>query len=111
MVSHWSLSDIKSSQVSLTFLSIPANLNIVIWMVSTHPIIPKSSKPFYQTFTIGHIVNLTKVYHAAGNGLNFVSTSAQKNSVNIIIGDIGMLLRFRVLKSLNSFEKTQQRMT
>ena len=46
MVSHWSLSDRKSPQVSRT-LSILSDLNnVVVWMVSTHPLISKSSSPF-----------------------------------------------------------------
>ena len=46
MFSHWSLSDNKSSQVSRTLLSILANLNnAVVWMVSTRPVISKSSSP------------------------------------------------------------------
>ena len=44
MVFHWSLSDSKSLQVSRTLLGILANLNnTVIWMVSTCPLISKSS--------------------------------------------------------------------
>ena len=46
MVSHWSLSDSKSPQVSRTRFRILVNLNnAVIWMVSTHPLISKSSSP------------------------------------------------------------------
>ena len=46
MVSHWNLSDSKSLQVSRTLLSILADLNnAVVWMVSTHPLISKSSCP------------------------------------------------------------------
>ena len=44
MVSHWSLSDNKSPQASRTLLSILADINnAVIGMVSTRPIILKSS--------------------------------------------------------------------
>ena len=44
MVFHWSLSDSKSPQVSRTLLSILAVLNnAVVWMVSTRPLISKSS--------------------------------------------------------------------
>ena len=44
MVFHWSLSDNKSPQVSRTLLSILADFNTaVVWMVSTRPIISKSS--------------------------------------------------------------------
>ena len=47
MVFHWSLSDNKSPQVSRTLLSILANVsNAVIWIVSTRPIISKSSTSF-----------------------------------------------------------------
>ena len=44
MVFRWSLSDNKSPQVSRTLLSILTNLNnTVVWMVSTSPLISKSS--------------------------------------------------------------------
>ena len=47
MVSHWSVSDCKSPQVSSTLLSILANLNnAVVWMVSTCPVISKFSSLF-----------------------------------------------------------------
>ena len=47
MVFHWSLSDIKSPQVSRTLLSILAVFNnVVVWMVSTLPLSSKSSSPF-----------------------------------------------------------------
>ena len=46
MVSHRSLSDNKSPQVSRTLLSFLADLNnAVVWMVSTRPLISKSSNP------------------------------------------------------------------
>ena len=45
--SHQSLRDSKFSQVSRTLLSIMADLNnAVVWMVSTCPLISKSSCPF-----------------------------------------------------------------
>ena len=47
MVSHWILSDSKSPQVSRTILSILADLNnAVVWMVSTRPLISKSSNSY-----------------------------------------------------------------
>ena len=47
MVFHWSLSDSKSLQVSRTLLRILADLNNArVWMVSTRPLIYKSSSPF-----------------------------------------------------------------
>ena len=47
MVSHFRLSDSKSTQVSWTLLSILTVLNnAVVWMVSTRPPTSKSSRPF-----------------------------------------------------------------
>ena len=47
MVFYWSLSDSKSPQVSTTLLSILADLdNSVIWIVTTLPLISKSSSSF-----------------------------------------------------------------
>ena len=46
MVSHWSLSDSKSSQIYRTLLSILADLNnAVVWVVSICPLISKSFSP------------------------------------------------------------------
>ena len=46
MVSHWSLSDSKSPQVSMTLLDILADLsNAVVWIVSTRPLVSKSFNP------------------------------------------------------------------
>ena len=46
IVSHTSLSDSKSPQISRTLLSILADLNnAVVWMVSTRPLISKFSSP------------------------------------------------------------------
>ena len=46
MVSHWSLRDNTSPKVSMTLLSILANLNnAVVWMSSTRPVISKTSSP------------------------------------------------------------------
>ena len=44
--SYWSLSGSKSPQISRTLLSILADLNnAVVWIVSTRPVISKSSSP------------------------------------------------------------------
>ena len=46
MVFHRSLSDSKSAQVSITLLSILADLNTaVVWMVSARPLISDTSSP------------------------------------------------------------------
>ena len=53
MVFHWNLSDSKSPQVSRTLLSILVDLNnAVVWMVSTCPLISKSSTPFTHPYVI-----------------------------------------------------------
>ena len=76
MVFHWSLSDSKSLQVSKTSLSILADLNkVVVWMVSTRPIISKSSSSISNLLvtvpkapiTIGIIV--TFMFHSFFNSL------------------------------------------
>ena len=76
MVSHWSLSDSKSPQVSRTRLRILAVLsNAVIWIVFTSPPTSKSSRPFNNPLvivprapiTIGTIV--TFMFHSFFNSL------------------------------------------
>ena len=76
MVSHWSLSDSKSPQVSRTLLRILAVLiNAVIWIVSTRPPTSKSSRPFNNPLvivpkapiTIGTIVSF--MFHSFFNSL------------------------------------------
>ena len=76
MVSHWSLTDIMSPQVSRTLLSILAVFNnAVVWMVSTRPPTSKSSRPFNNPsvtvpkapITIGIII--TFMFHSFFNPL------------------------------------------
>ena len=71
VVFHWSLSDSKSPQVSRTLLSILANLNsVLVWMVTTRPLISKSSRPFNNPsmtllrapITIG--INVTFIFNS-----------------------------------------------
>ena len=53
MVSHWSLTDSKSPQVSQTLHSILVDLyNVVIWMVFTRPLISNSSSAFIEILQI-----------------------------------------------------------
>ena len=53
IVSHWRLSDSKSSQVSWTFFCILANLNNYgVWIVSSYPLISMSSGPFINPLEI-----------------------------------------------------------
>ena len=49
-------------------------------------------------------------YHDTSKGWTFISVSTWKNSVNAAIGSVGMRIRLRALKSLNSIEKLQPRM-
>ena len=76
MVFHWSLSDSKSPQVTMTCLRILAVLsNAVVWIVSTCPPTSKFSRPFYNPLvivpnapiTIGTIV--TFIFHSFFNSL------------------------------------------
>ena len=71
MVFHWNVSNSKSPQVSRTLFSILAVLNnVVVWMVSTHPLVFKSSSLFNNLLvtvpkvpiTIGIIV--TFMFHS-----------------------------------------------
>ena len=73
---EWSLSDSKSPQVSRTLLSILADFNnTVVWTVSTHPVISKSSNPCTNLLvtiprapiTIGTII--TFMFHSFLNSL------------------------------------------
>ena len=77
MVFHWSLSDSKSPQVSMTRLRILAALSkAVVWIVSTRPPTSKSSRPFNNhlvivpkaPITTGTIV--TFMYHSFFNSLS-----------------------------------------
>ena len=61
IVFHWSLSYSKSPQVSRTLLNILADLNnAVVWMVSTSPLISKSSSTFTNSLvTVQRSLNFT----------------------------------------------------
>ena len=68
---YWSLGDSKSLQVSRPLLSILADLsNAVVWMVSTRPLIFKSSSPctnplitvLSESFRIG--ITVTFMFHS-----------------------------------------------
>ena len=74
MPSNWSLSDSKSPQVSRALLRILADLNNeVVWMVSPHPLISKSSSLFINPLvtrvpiTIG--INVTFMFHSFFNSI------------------------------------------
>ena len=66
MVFYWGLSDSKSTQVSRILLSILADLNnAVVWMVSTRPLISKSSRPFINP-------SVTVAWAPITNGINVI---------------------------------------
>ena len=50
-------------------------------------------------------------YHETGNGWTLATVSAWKVSVNTTVGGVGMLIGPRALKTLNSIERIQPRMT
>ena len=49
-------------------------------------------------------------YHETGNGWSLDTVSAWKNSVNVAVGGVGLLIGPRALKTLNSIKKIQLRM-
>ena len=49
-------------------------------------------------------------YHDTGNGWTLATVSAWKNSINAMIGGVGILIGPKALKSLNSIESIQPRM-
>ena len=70
MVFNWILSDSKFLQVSRTLLGILAELNnVIVWMVSTRPLISKFSNPFdYASVTVARAsitigINVTFMFH------------------------------------------------
>ena len=76
MVFHWSLRDNKFPQVSRTLLSIMADLNnAVVWIVSTRPLIFKSSNPFTKLLvTVPRApttidITITFMFHSFFNSL------------------------------------------
>ena len=86
MVSHWSLSDSESPQVSRTLLSIlPGLNNTIFWIVFTRPLISKSSCPCTNPlvtvprtpFTIG--VTVTLMFHS------FFSSLARSRYLSVFV--------------------------
>ena len=65
MAFHWTLSDNKYPQISRTLLSILADLNnAVVWMVSTRPLISKSSSPCINPLVIVLSASITFMFHS-----------------------------------------------
>ena len=80
MVFHSSLSNSMSLQVSSTLLSILADLNnVVIWMVSTRPLISKLSSPWF-----GPLVIVTKA----------TTTIVPRRTIHVLLGSRKRLLLF-----------------
>ena len=80
MVFHRSLSDNKPSQISRTLLSILADLNNVIYIVSTCPIISKFSIPFPVQNGSSSVQNGNSSFQ---NGNNSVQNGKIIISINI----------------------------
>ena len=95
MVFHWSLSDSKSLQVSMTLLVILAVLNnAIVKMVCTRPLTSKSFSPFNNPLvsvpkapiTIGKIA--TFVFHS------FFNTLARSRYLSFFSHSFSFILRF-----------------
>ena len=75
MAFHWSLNDSKFPQVSWTLLSILAELNSVVWMVSARPPISNSSSPltnlweFVPSVEITIAITVTLMFHSLFSSL------------------------------------------
>ena len=82
MAFHWSLSDCKSPQVSMTLLSILVDLyNAVVWMVSARPLISKSSSPFTNPLGIVPLKRITICITVTFMFHSFFSTLARCDTV------------------------------
>ena len=107
MVFHRSLSDSKSPQMSRTLLSIMVILNnVVVWMVSTHPLISKSSSPFNNPLvtipkapiTIGIILTL-KIYI----NWNILIKTRMRIKIYIILAiNLQFLLIWKFIKTIKN---------
>ena len=80
MVSHWSLSDNKPSQVSRILLSILADLsNAVVWMLSALPLISKSSSPCTNYNWYNHHFHVPRVFNSLARSSYLSSFSLSFN--------------------------------
>ena len=92
MVSHWSLSDSKSPQVSRTLLSILADITeAVVRIVSTRPVISKSSSPFTNSLVTVPSAAI-KWYHCHFHVLQFFSIPWQGRSFYLCFDFLLILL-------------------
>ena len=111
IVFHWSLSDSKSPRVPRTVLCILADLNnAVVWMMSTRPLIFKSSSPCTNPLvpvpsaliTIG--ITVTFMFHSFFSSLAFCSLKTFYARVSLWaftkVWVIASLLRFPRLSSV-----------
>ena len=84
MVFHWSLSDSKSPQVSIL-----ADLNDAVWMVSTHPLISKSSSlcinPLVTVPTIPINITITFMFHSFFRFFTLRSTKMAKSAIQQVL--------------------------
>ena len=118
MIFHWGLSDSKSPQVSRSLLSILADFNnAVVWIVSTHPLISKSSTPCTKPLvtvpsapiTVG--ITVTLMFHRFFfllQGLTRWSAGTAKSTIQqtlffITISSSGPLAEIKLLLLIDSF--------
>ena len=99
MVFFWSLSDCKSPQVSRTLLSILADLNnAVVWLLSTFPLISKSSSPFTKlvfgggSCSLATYRNLSLFSFSFNLTLGFVGTA--KSTIQQVLSFFSFLFNF-----------------
>ena len=94
VVFHWILRDSKSPHIFMILLRILANLvNDVVWMVSPHPLIFNSSRPFIKS--LGIILSVLIIV-----------------TWNLIIIELELLLKlFNCLKKKSYFLITKSNMT
>ena len=74
----------KSPQVSKILLSILTNLNnAVVWMISTHPLISKSSNPFNNPLVTVNSTTITIGITVTYTFYNFVSSLARSRYLSL----------------------------
>ena len=103
---HWSLSDSKSPQVSRTLFSILADLNnAVVWIVSTHLLISKSSSPCINplmTLTsvpITIVITVTFMFHSFLVLLQGLGSYPSFNFLSVLLCSAGSLLLSIITRS------------
>ena len=91
----WSLSDSKSPQVFRTFLNILTDLsNAVVEMVSTYPLISKSSSSLMNPLGIVPSAQVTTVFTVIFSFLIFISSPARSRYLSFFLLSLIFILWF-----------------